>query len=364
MFDHSTKIKPETAAYMAKKLASITSVNADLDASQRAILKRLAVAYGKPVNSPIRELISLWLHGPDAGSANVGEAISSAINDALRDINGMNETQIKDLVRKEAERIVRDEFTQPPREIVLRTGSGSKTLPAETRHEVFEDVLMFIAQRESVYLVGPAGSGKTTLAKQAADALELPFYSTGALVMKHELEGFIDPHGNYVETEFYKAFKHGGVFLFDEIDGSSPAAVLAFNGHMANGIASFPCGMVERHPDFVVIAAANTYGNGADRQYVGRNQLDAASLDRFAFLSMNYDEVFETDICADSDWASHVQRIRQTTNELKIRHIVSPRASIKGARMLAAGMDQEKVEQAYIWKGLEESDIEKIKAGC
>jgi cobaltochelatase CobS len=344
MFDHGNKVRPETAA----KLASITSVDADIDAIERSALKQL----------------SLWLHGPDAGGANIGEAISTAINDALRDVNGLNESQIKDLIRDEAERVVRDEFTQPPRELVLRTDTGSKTLPAEARHSVFDDVLMYTAQRESVYLVGPAGSGKTTLAKQVANAVDLPFYSTGALVMKHELEGFIDPHGNYVETEFYKAFKHGGVYLFDEIDGSSPAAVLAFNGHMANGVASFPCGMVERHPDFVVIAAANTYGNGADRQYVGRNQLDAASLDRFAFVEMGYDEAMETELSGDAVWTAHVQRIRAAINELKIRHIVSPRASIKGARMLAAGMDQASVEQAYIWKGLGESDIEKIKAAC
>ena len=360
MFDHGIKIRSTTAA----KLASITSVDADIDAIERSALKQLAVAYGKPVNTPVKDLISLWLHGPDAGGANIGEAISSAINDALRDVNGLNESQIKDLIRDEAERVVRDEFTQPPRELVLRTDTGSKTLPAEARHSVFDDVLMYTAQRESVYLVGPAGSGKTTLAKQVANAVDLPFYSTGALVMKHELEGFIDPHGNYVETEFYKAFKHGGVYLFDEIDGSSPAAVLAFNGHMANGVASFPCGMVERHPDFVVIAAANTYGNGADRQYVGRNQLDAASLDRFAFVEMGYDEAMETELSGDAVWTAHVQRIRAAINELKIRHIVSPRASIKGARMLAAGMDQASVEQAYIWKGLGESDIEKIKAAC
>lgn len=360
MFDHGNKVRPETAA----KLASITSVDADIDATERTALKQLAVAYGKPVNTPVKDLISLWLHGPDAGGANIGEAISSAINDALRDVNGLNESQIKDLIRDEAERVVRDEFTQPPRELVLRTDTGSKTLPAEARHSVFDDVLMYTAQRESVYLVGPAGSGKTTLAKQVANAVDLPFYSTGALVMKHELEGFIDPHGNYVETEFYKAFKHGGVYLFDEIDGSSPAAVLAFNGHMANGVASFPCGMVERHPDFVVIAAANTYGNGADRQYVGRNQLDAASLDRFAFIEMGYDEAMETELSGDAVWTAHVQRIRAAINELKIRHIVSPRASIKGARMLAAGMDQASVEQAYIWKGLGESDIQKIKAAC
>ena len=356
MQHHTNKIDPATLEKITKALEGVNE-STSLNATHRHALKRLAIAYGKAPNTSERELVSLWLIGPDAG-ANVGDAITDAIKHAL------SEAQLQRMVREEARRVVLDEFDRPPREIVIRTDTDARPLPNEHRHQVCEDVLMYAAQRESVYLVGPAGSGKTTIAHQVAEALELPFYSTGALVMKHELEGFIDPNGNYVETEFYKAFKHGGVYLFDEIDGSSPAAVLAFNGHMANGIASFPCGMVERHPDFVVIAAANTYGNGADRQYVGRTQLDAASLDRFAFIEMNYDEKLESELCGNAVWAAHVQRIRHAIDALKIRHIVSPRASIKGAIMLKAGMDQATVEQAYIWKSLTDADIEKIKAAC
>ena len=87
--------------------------------------------------------------------------------------------------------------------------------------------------------------------------------------------------GTIVSTEFRKAYENGGLFLFDEIDASMPGAILAFNAALANNFMDFPDKKVPRHKDFYCIAAANTFGSGADRQYVGRNQLDAASLDRF-----------------------------------------------------------------------------------
>ena len=216
--------------------------------------------------------------------------------------------------------------------------------------------------RENVYLVGPAGSGKTTIASQAADALELPFYSTGAVGMAYQLQGFVNAEGRYMETDLYRAYTGGGVFLFDEIDASSAQALLAFNAIAANALASFPCGTVKRHPDFVIIAAANTYGGGADAQYVGRSQLDAATLDRFVFIAMNYDEKLEMALAPNDAWTRHVQEFRRVVAELKMRHLVTPRASIKGGNLLSAGRTWERVEEMTLYKGLSALDVEKIKA--
>jgi hypothetical protein len=145
-------------------------------------------------------------------------------------------------------------------------------------------------------IVGPAGSGKTTAAQKVAEMLGLPFYFTGAINSEYKLTGFIDAQGRIVNTAFRKAFVEGGVFLFDEMDGSLPAATLAFNAATANRVFDFPDGTHEAHPDFIALAACNTYGNGASRQYVGRNQLDAATLDRYATLEWNYDEALEAAI--------------------------------------------------------------------
>jgi MoxR-like ATPase len=251
-------------------------------------------------------------------------------------------------------------------------------------HVQFPKLLSAVSQRLNVMLVGPAGSGKTTAAQKVAEALGLPFYFTGAINSEYKLTGFIDAQGRIVNTAFRKAFIEGGVFLFDEMDGSLPAATLAFNAATANRVFDFPEGMHEAHPDFIAVAAANTYGTGASRQYVGRNQLDAATLDRYAMLEWGYDEALEAAIMglprpggapvpkslepvsADraselvADWVRRVQSVRRAIDKLKIRHVVSPRASQAGAKLLAAGWDWTDVEACVIWKGLERDTVIKI----
>jgi MoxR-like ATPase len=239
-------------------------------------------------------------------------------------------------------------------------------------HPVFSRVVKWVSKNEHVMLVGPAGSGKTTIAQQVATALGLEFYFTGAVAMEHKLTGFVDANGVFRDTQFFRAFTQGGLFLFDEVDGSTPNALLCFNAALANRVADFPEGKFEAHADFVCIAAANTFGRGADRQYVGRNKLDAASLDRFVTVSMDYDEVGELEWAyaesnglgrAKSDaWVKTVQAIRKACGELKVHHVVSPRASIKGVRGLDAGLTRDEVLEDAVWKGLDEATVAKIIA--
>jgi len=47
---------------------------------------------------------------------------------------------------------------------------------------------------------------------------------------------------------------------------------------------------------------------------------------------------------------------------LKIRHVVSPRASIHGATLLAIGIERTVVEQTCLWKGMDEATVQKIKS--
>lgn len=224
-----------------------------------------------------------------------------------------------------------------------------------TQHRSFPTLLKILEQKLNVYICGPAGSGKTTAAKKCAEALNVPFYFTGAIANEYKLTGFIDAQGKIVSTEFRRAYEEGGLFLFDEIDASFPQAVLAFNAALANDYMDFPDKRVQKHENFYCIAAANTIGMGADRQYVGRNQLDAASLDRFVFLDWQYDEFLEEELAGNKAWTYKVQKIRKIVNEKKIRFVVSPRASIKGSQLLAAGFSESEVEEMVLWKGMDEA---------
>lgn len=255
--------------------------------------------------------------------------------------------------------LVQDNLNLLSRTTEIKVGK----LPAvkvDLAHNMLEDVLLAVVAGASPMIVGPAGSGKTTLAEQICTILQRPFYMEARVTSEFKLLGFIDANGKVVRTQFREAYEHGGGFLFDEVDASDADAMTAFNAALANSTCPFPDGLVKRHKDFFAIAAGNTFGRGADRQYVGRNQLDAATLDRFTVFEVDYDEALEIKLAGDAEWTKRVQAVRHAVNVEKVRHIVSPRASITGAKLLAAGMDRAKVEEATIWKGLDATNRARV----
>lgn len=252
-----------------------------------------------------------------------------------------------------------------PRKVELTIGDKKIELAPDIRHKLF-DITFKAVMCGPVALVGPAGAGKTTLAQQIADALKVPFYFTGAIASEYKLMGFIDANGHCVSTAFREAYTKGGLFLFDEIDASLPQAVLAFNNALANDCCDFPDGNHKRHPEFYVMAAANTYWTGADRVYVGRTQLDGASQDRFIFITIDYDEKMER-LLIDStnedevDWLEHVQFAREAVRQLKLRHIISPRSTIYGVKLLRNKVAFKDRETMTIFKGMPAEDIKRVK---
>lgn len=230
-----------------------------------------------------------------------------------------------------------------------------------TQHFQFEKLSKYVQTKNNIFLVGSAGSGKTTAARNIAKALNIKFYFTGAINSEYKLTGFIDAQGRIVNTEFRKAYEHGGLFLFDEIDASFPQAILAFNAALANDFMDFPDKKVPKHRNFYCIAAANTFGTGADRQYVGRNQLDAATLDRFITFNWEIDETLEHELANNYEWVNYVQKARKAASKIGERHIISPRASMQGADLLRIGIDRKEVEKDVVWKGLDASRVQMIK---
>ena len=212
------------------------------------------------------------------------------------------------------------------------------------QHKNFEHLIRVVHANTPVMLVGPAGTGKSHAAEQVANAMGLDFYamSVGAQTSKSDIIGYMDAMQNYVRTVFRNAYEHGGLFLLDEIDAGNSNVLIQLNAALANNYMSFPDGMIRRHDKFRMVASANTFGLGASRQYVGRNQLDAATLDRFVVLSWDIDENLEQSLAVGkygAAWLDIVRYVRSFVNDQELRVVVSPRATQRGSLLLSHGMD-------------------------
>lgn len=238
--------------------------------------------------------------------------------------------------------------SRPPTRIILETSGQTPREIAGIVPVNFFRVLSRARLRKNVLLVGPAGCGKTTLAHQVADALGMRFghITLTAGMSEGNLLGRLLPTGEggrfeYNFSQFVDFYESGGVYLLDEMDASDENTLLAINTALANGRMAVPgrTGQPEaiRHPDFCCIACANTYGNGADRTYVGRNQLDGATLDRFrvGMISCDYDSRIEDAVVYPMvlRWA---RGMRERIVQGNLRRFVSTRFLRDATEMLEA----------------------------
>ena len=279
-----------------------------------------------------------------SGSGDLADILAAALQGKIQ--SGLDTEGVRAIVQEE----LKSAFIP---QIIYVSTPKDETKNMGLQHKDFEKLLKLASNRLDTMLVGPAGSGKTTICHNIADALDLPFYMTsvGAQTTKTDLLGYMDATGNYVKTHLRNAYENGGLFLMDEIDAGNANVITILNSLLANGMAAFPDKMVIRHENFIFFAAANTFGRGNDRQYVGRNQLDAASLDRFVTVSFDYDNHLELALSIDKDWTKTVQELREKAFDLKLQIVISPRASIKGGQLLQAGFKFDEVLDMVVFKG-------------
>lgn len=252
-------------------------------------------------------------------------------------------------------------------EIIIRDTPGDENPEVITgAHPQTAELIRMLLAGVKPLMVGPAGSGKTRAAEMAAEALGVPFYpvSVGPQTSKSDLIGFADAHGRTVRTAGREAFENGGFLFYDEIDAGNAAVLTVINALVENSRVGFPDGTISRtDKPFYVAAAANTYGNGASREYVGRNQLDAATMDRFVPYTWDYDASLENILSPEfPEWVEFVHALRVARERTKIRAVFSTRKIINGASMLRAGFDLQVVKDRVLFGNLSSDDREKLLA--
>lgn len=232
-------------------------------------------------------------------------------------------------------------------------------------HKELARVCQLIKLGLHVYLVGPAGTGKTYLCKQVAEALGRPFFSDQKVSQDFQLLGFVDASGKYQETELYRAVTSAGVHMLDEFDASDECAGVVFNSLLANGYMTFPgVGRVEAAPGFACIACGNTIGRGADSEYTGRNCLDAATLDRFVMVRVDYDPEIELRLAGgDQNLVDFVHAVRAAIKCTGVQLLASMRA-IETAVKLDGLFPETEILEMGLLKGLEKDQIALLANEC
>lgn len=259
--------------------------------------------------------------------------------------------------------------------VVVEHHRGPKKTTKEhvqTFHSKFEKLIKLAQARENIFIYGPTGSGKSFIGKQMADVLGLTFYFTSCSQGTGEsaLVGRLLPGqgGNfeYWESEFVKAYENGGVFLIDEIDAADANVLLVINTALANGRFAIPRRerpYVERHPDFVCIAAANTLGTGSDRMYSGRSKLDVSTLSRFGIgkVLIDYDENVEKALCPDEALRAHLLKYRKAINANRLERAMDSRFMEKAFKMHTEfGYSFGDIDES-LFLGWREDEINKVR---
>ena len=280
-------------------------------------------------------------------------------DEVLKKAKELSLKDIEEELHNDMDKYIKKNFGIVPKKIEITNESNTKKLDG-IFHNKFEEILKIVSKNVPLMLTGPAGAGKNYTLEQVAKALNLPFYFTNAITQEYKLTGFIDAGGKYQETQFYKAFKEGGLFFLDEVDASVPEALIILNSAIANGYFDFPNGRVDAHKDFRVVCAGNTYGTGADMVYVGRNALDGATLDRFAVIDFDYDEEVEKQLAYDDELYSFIKSLRNTIREASLRYIVSMRATINATKLLEIGLPKKDILKSVIIKNMQPDDLNVI----
>ena len=271
-----------------------------------------------------------------------------------------------------------------PRTVRVEVATGEKTKHVEGQHWLFPLIVKVISANVPLYLYGPAGTGKTTLCHAVAETLGLPFEfnSFGPGMSSAKLTGCKDATGAYHDVQLVRRYRDGGVWCADEIDRADGAILTEFNAPLANGAMSTPAGTIQRHADFRCVACANTAGTGANALFTSAMELDASTLDRFFFVSMPIDEALEERLCgiartpqkvcevasggvvtADK-WLAAVRAARAICEQRQMRHTISPRASIYGAKLCAQGVGVDWLVSGLLTRGLPEDEALAIETAA
>lgn len=270
-------------------------------------------------------------------------------------INMQNPSEHQEKLRKLAEKLKAEEEEKKRKaEEEAKMIDMSKLQPHEQLKRLIE------AGMRNIWMVGPAGCGKSTMARMTAKELNLPYLciSCGIGTSATEFLGYKYPTRE--STKFAEYYAKPSIILIDEMTALDPAVGQVLNAALANDEIETTTGLVSRNPECIIIATSNTFGSGASRQYVANNQLDASTIDRFigGIIEVDYSVDYESQY--DIDVVNYVWKLRECIKTCNIRRIASTRMIQSGTRMKKAYFKNWKDMLICNWTDTEREMVKKF----
>jgi DNA polymerase III delta prime subunit len=381
--DEDTKPEPDTNAKVRKELglpAQKSEATANTDAIEAKLfdeMKRALADQNRLVKSMVK--------------GELRTAFDETLPDLLKQITGSVKAATTELVAAKLEEARKDFKTETARAIARIANSGvvrqeitivrpdgeRSELKGEVFHEDFSWICDLAAAGKPIFLPGPTGCGKTHLASQLARALfgdkwqsKFGVISCSPATSERHFLGRSIPNittGSelYRAAEFVNVYENGGVFCADEIDAGDASVFLVLNAALANGFLPLPDRtdkpIAHRHPDFVFVACANTWGRGADRRYVGRNALDEATLDRFRIgtVPLDYSPAIERAKCPDTDLFDTLTHWRKKIFDERLERVLSTRYFGDAYDMLKRGAPMHRIKKSF-FSGWRADEVRKV----
>ena len=152
--------------------------------------------------------------------------------------------------------------------------------------------------REGLQLIGPTGSGKTSLIEQVCARLDVPCMSITAherMEVPELISTVVAVNGSTltVDGPLTQAMREGYVFVLNEIDLVESGTLTGLNDILERGFVVVPGTgeLVRAVPGFAFVATSNTGGGGDETGlYAGTKVLNLAFRDRFIKLNVGYPE--------------------------------------------------------------------------
>jgi len=320
----------------------------------------------------VKKYIADWSWGSKKDTPKSDPAPASSDPDEVRRLMTKVEQQeklIKEITSERNDSLAAIERLKKELEEAL--ASKTKPVPPTKGREmyikpnVWDEVIVPLQDKGSIHNIlvsGPAGCGKSKMAKEIAKALKLDFFtvSFSGGVRYAQVFGTTqikkDGSTEWVPSELLRAVQRPGLVLLDEVFAADANVLIGLNSLLETDSRSFlsPIGEIKVHENCRFIACANTLGRTKDTKHLGAQRADDSLLDRFCVVHMNYDTNVEKTILEklgikSDELLKRTSNLRDKLRTNQINFEASTRRLITCARLMISGLGFEKAfEMAFL----------------